>query len=290
MKAHVSELKKRNVAELKKLLTSYSTIGVADLRELPSKQLQLMKHNLKSKMKVFVTKKRLILLAINEIKDKKDLSKMEHYVKNSMPAIILSNEEPFDLYKELKKAKSKAPAKPGQKAPFDIIVHEGPTSFSPGPIIGELGALGIIAAVEGGKVCVKKEKVLAKQGETITQKISDALMKLKIEPMEIGMNMLAIIRGNEFYEKAVLDIDEEKVRKDLITACRNASFIAEAMAYITDSTIKPLVQKAWRSSIAISDKVGEKGVITSENIKKQLAQSEAEASAISEKIPQGEGN
>ena len=43
----------------------------------------------------------------------------------------------------LEKSKSNAPAKPGQTAPSDLVLPAGETPFTPGPMIGELGQLGI---------------------------------------------------------------------------------------------------------------------------------------------------
>jgi len=68
-----------------------------------------------------------------------------------MPALLFTKENPFKLYNKLQKSKSSAPAKAGQTAPSEIVVPKGPTPFAPGPIIGELGALGIKTAVENIK-------------------------------------------------------------------------------------------------------------------------------------------
>ena len=65
-----------------------------------------------------------------------------------MPALIFTKENPFSLFKTLKKSKTNAPAKANQTAPFDLIVPKGPTSFAPGPVIGELAILGIKSGVE----------------------------------------------------------------------------------------------------------------------------------------------
>jgi large subunit ribosomal protein L10 len=289
-KAHVSESKKKTVNELKKLLQEYRMIGVADLRNLPSKQFQLMKSNLKSKMKIFVTKKRLVKLALKDIMEKRNLSGLLPYVEKSMPAIILSNEEPFTLYNEIKKSKSKAPAKPGQISPAELVLHAGPTEFPPGPIIGELGQLGIIAAVENGKVCVKREKILAKKGEVITEKIAQLLSKVGIEPMEIGLNVLCMMSEGVYYQKEVLDVDEEKLREDIISAHRDAFFLALSSCYLISETITPLVQKAAREGKSLSSQLSEKGIVLEEGVAKKVAAAEKEAVSLHEHVHQEHPN
>lgn len=285
-KPHVSEKKKEIVKKLQEMFTSHNLVGIADLREFPSKHLQLMKHNLRDKLKILVTKRRLIKLAIQAVKDKKDLSKIEEKLDECMPALLFSNQDPFSLYREIKKSKSKALAKPGQKAPYEIKIEPGPTEFPPGPIIGELGQMGIIAAVENGKVCIKKERIITKEGDVITPQIAQTLAKLKIEPMEIGLNVLGVISDGTYYDKEVLDVDEEQMKQDLISAHRDAFLLALSIGYVTDSTITPMLQKAAREANNISEKLSEKGIITSENIKKTLAKADSEAKVLESKVPE----
>src|SRR3989344_9430566 len=146
-----SAKKLEEVKKLKKLLLRYRVISIGDITSLPSKQFQTIRSKLKPNVEVKVTKKILIKKAIEEIKEK-DLKQLEKYLEKSMPVLLLTDDDPFKLYKSLKKSKSKAAAKPGQIAPHDIIVKAGPTDFPPGPIIGELGQVGIVASVENGKI------------------------------------------------------------------------------------------------------------------------------------------
>ena len=69
--------------------------------------------------------------------------------------------------------KSTAPAKPGDIAPEDIIVKEGETPFKPGPIVGELQKAGIPAAIEGGKIVIRKDKVLVEKGHSHRRGVED---------------------------------------------------------------------------------------------------------------------
>ncbi|MBU2634522.1 MAG: 50S ribosomal protein L10, partial [Nanoarchaeota archaeon] len=199
MKAHVSEKKKNEVKILKDLFKKYRVISIGDLTSLPSKQLQEIRRKLKDSLLIKVTKKRLIKRAISEFKDK-DLSKLNDYL-NCMPVLLFTNDDPFKLYRLLKKSKSKAPIKAGQIAPNDLIVKAGPTNFAPGPIIGELGQVGIIAGVEDGKIAIKKEKIVVKEGEEVSPKVANILAKLGEEPMEIGLNLKVAYEEGILYGK-----------------------------------------------------------------------------------------
>src|SRR3989344_3830262 len=158
-----SEKKKKEVEKIKQLMLKYRVISVGDIRSLPSKQFQNIRSKLKDKVVIIVTKKRLIEKAIESFKEK-DLKSLHKYLEDSMPVLLFTNEDPFKLYKLLKKSKSRVAAKPGQIAPNDLIVNAGPTNFAPGPIIGELGQVGILTSVEAGKIAIKKDTVLVKEG------------------------------------------------------------------------------------------------------------------------------
>ena len=240
--SHVSEAKKNEVRTIKELFNKYKIISIGDLTSLPSKQLQEIRSKLKNSVLIKVTKKRLIKKAIEEFKDK-DLSKLNNYL-DCMPILLFSNEDPFKLYRLLKKSRSKAAIKAGQIAPYDLIVKEGPTNFQPGPIIGELGQAGIIAGVEQGKVVIKKEKVVVKRDEVVNQKVADILAKLGEEPMEIGLSLKVVYDNGMLYDKDVLDIDEEQLINNLKIAYSNSLNLAVKINYITKETIKVLIRKA----------------------------------------------
>ena len=66
----VAEYKKQIVAELAQLLQQYPIIGVVNLEGLPASQYQAMRAELRGKVKMFMTKKRLMKLAMESVKDK----------------------------------------------------------------------------------------------------------------------------------------------------------------------------------------------------------------------------
>nr|MBA4405466.1 50S ribosomal protein L10 [Nanoarchaeum sp.] len=253
MKAtHISQKKKKEVEVLKKLLQSDENVGIIDLTNLPSAQFQRIKHKLRKDMQVRVTKKSLLKLAIEQVKEKrKGIENLEKYLVSSMPALMLTKEEPFKIAKLISKNKSQTAAKPGQVSPKDLIIPEGPTSFSPGPIIGELGAAGIKAAIEGGKVVIKKETTIVHKGDIITQKQSDMLAKFGIKPMEIGINLVAVYEQGEVYDKEILFTDEEAYIEMIKTIATEALNLAVFAEYPTEETMQILIQRAEREKLAV---------------------------------------
>ena len=261
--AHVAEYKKKVVKNIVDLSSQYPIIGAVNMENLPAPQLQKMRAHLRDKIKFAMTKKRLIKIALEQIKgSKKDIEKLkEHFI--GMPALIFTKENPFKLFKMLKKNKSAAPAKAGQVAPKDIVVPAGPTSFAPGPIIGELGQIGIKTGVEGGKVAVKEDSVVAKRGEKIKPKVAEILTRLGIEPMEVGLDLVATYEDGTIYSKDILDVDEDKFMADLRGCASGAFNVAMFVAYPTKDTVEHLISKAFNDSkaLGLSENIIDEGVI-----------------------------
>src|SRR3989338_6929382 len=106
--AHVADYKKNTVARFAKLIRDYPIIGVVNMENLPAPQLQKMRAQLRDKMVLLMTKRRLLNIAIDSCKnDKKDIEKLNEHLKG-MPALLFTKENPFTLFKTLKKNKSKA--------------------------------------------------------------------------------------------------------------------------------------------------------------------------------------
>ncbi|MFH1637373.1 MAG: 50S ribosomal protein L10 [Candidatus Woesearchaeota archaeon] len=275
-KAYVSEAKKTAVKELKKLFKEYPVIGIVNLENLPSQQLQKMRHQLRGKMLILTAKGRLIKIAIKGITEKEGFEKLEEHIKG-MPAIIFTNEDPFKLYKALQKSKSAAAAKPGQKAPNDLVISAGPTSFAPGPIISEFGSMGIKTAIEDGKIVIKADKVVAKEGDVINEKTASLLAKMGIEPMEIGLNLIAVYENGTIFTKDVLAIDEKEYIDNIKRLSSESMALAMHISYATKDTIRALLSKAYRETKALADS---HDILTKDNVKDILAKAERQGSAL----------
>lgn len=254
-RAHkVADWKKDKVKDVKKLIETYPIMGVVNLDNLPTPQLQAIRNSLKDKMVLYVTKKRLYKKALAEIKDKPNMDKVLEGL-HGQPALIFSKEDPFKLYKLLDKNKSKAPAKPGQIAPTDLVVHAGPTNFAPGPIISELGRLGIKTSVEGGKLVVRSDVTVVKEGQVIKKEVADLLFKLGIEPMEIGLNVTLIYKDGEIYGRDVLAVSEEEYVGRVQSSARDSVTLAVEIGYIIKDTAELIIRKAYLEAKALDSKV-----------------------------------
>jgi large subunit ribosomal protein L10 len=248
---HVAGYKKEIVRNIIKYIKEYPIVGIVNMENLPAPQLQAMKSKLRGKVHLCMTKKRLMKIALEQLKsEKRGIDELEKYFEG-MPALLFTKESPFKLSKSLQQSKSSAPAKPGQTAPKDIIIPKGPTSFTPGPIISELSSIGIKTGVEGGKVAVKEDSIVAKKGEKIKPKVAEVLTRMGIEPMEVGLDLMAAYENGIIYPKDILLIDEKEFMSNLNKACSWAFNLAVFINYPTKDTINILLGKAFNDAKAL---------------------------------------
>ncbi|MEM3396388.1 MAG: 50S ribosomal protein L10 [Thermoplasmata archaeon] len=252
--AHVAKWKLEKVEELKNKILANKVVGIVNISGLPSPQLQQMRKNLRGKAEIIVTRNAIISRALEKT-GKPNISKLSEYIR-TQSALIVSNENPFKLYKSLEATKTKAPARGGEIAPEDIIIKAMETPFKPGPIVSELQKAGLAAAIEGGKVVIKKDKVLVKAGDVITKDQAQLLTKLGITPITLGLDLQAVFEDGFVYPKDALTVSQEEILGQFVRGSLNAQQLALKISYITKETVRPLLGKGFREGIALVVKTG----------------------------------
>ena len=222
------EWKKRTVEELVKVLSENRYVLFADLQGLPAKQLHLVRKELRGKAVLKVSKKNLILLALE--KRGLDRKLIEPYLKHGV-LMIATNENPFLLAHQIEKLKMPAPAKPGDKATKEIVVPEGDTGLRPGPIVSVFGKLKIPYEVRKGTIYIKSDTVVAKPGDVISPELASLLQQLGIQPMEIGITLVAAWDGKTIIPGEMLHLDLEGTRAQLVDAEKEAVALALGVGY-----------------------------------------------------------
>jgi large subunit ribosomal protein L10 len=275
-----SDKKKQTVQELKKLIAEYPIVGVVDMQNLPAPQMQQMRGALRGSVELRMARRRLLAMALESSGN--GAEKLVERL-SGMPALLFTKDNPFRLYKVIQKNKSSAPAKAGQTAPNDIVIPAGPTPFAPGPVIGELGAIGLKTGVEDGKVAIKEDSVVCKRGDVISGPIADVLKRLGIEPMEVGLNLTSVFEDGVVFDASTLAIDEDAFAAQLQDGISSARNLAVEAAYPVAEVVEILVQKAFREAKALAL---ESGVVSKDIIEELLGKGERAAAALHAEVNQ----
>ncbi|MGC8587042.1 MAG: 50S ribosomal protein L10 [Candidatus Micrarchaeia archaeon] len=247
------------VNNLKKEVKQYNSVGVLQLRSLPDTLLQKIRNEMKSGMKIVMARKSLLKKALE---GDSTLEKLIPFIDGNV-ALVLSNKDPFELYREVGAKRLKMAAKPGQIAGSDIFIEAGETTIAPGQAVTDLKAAGIDVQIQKGKVAIAKSKVLVPAGAKISTAVSKALRMLDITPFEAYASISAIISSNMLMTKEVLGITKEETVGNIVSAFGNAYALSIAANYVTPFNIKEFIRRAYVGAlgVGITANVYEPGVI-----------------------------
>lgn len=280
--AHVAPWKKEIVSELTTKITKSKVIGIIDVRGVPAPAFQTMRTNLRGKADIIMLKNTLLRIALQEAaKQKKGLDKLVDSVDGQC-AVVMTNLNPFRLFRQLDATKTKMPARGGEIAPDDIEIKAGETPFKPGPVVGELQKAGLPAAIEQGKVVIKKDKLLVKKGDKIPRDVALVLGKLEIFPLTVGLNLNAAFEDGFVYKKDVLAVDDVQVLNQVRQAAVGALNLAVFASYPTAMSIKPMLANAHFKALnlAVNASIANEGTI-----KLMLAKANAQMLSLASKVP-----
>lgn len=238
---HVSDAKKAKVKELAGLMKK-KTVMVISIKGLPSAQFQDIKKKLRSKARIQVVKKSLVKFALDHA-GIKELHDLVPHVDDST-AMLFSDYDAFEISGILADEKSPAKAKAGMIAPCDIEVKAGPTELIPGPDISALSAVGLIPKVENGKIAVVKDKVIAKEGDEITEALASIMAKLDIIPFEVGVDPVAAYDQDDKKVYVDIKIDKEAFMETLLNDYGRAVPFAVEIGYVNDTTLDFILARA----------------------------------------------
>lgn len=253
--AYTAKISPRNAKyadQVRALAKKYSIVGIVDVAGLPAPQFQDMRGSLKKTAEILIVKKNVAEIVLKELESKsKGISKLVEKM-DGIVGLIFTNDNPFSLYKFVQRNKSIAPAKAGQKAPKSIVVPKGPTPFSPGPIIGELGKFKIKAGINAGKVEIKEDSIVAKEGDIISADLAGILTRLNIQPMEVGLNIKAIYEKGLIYGTSVLAVDDAKILADMKAESLRSFKLAFGLGYASQDTVKLFIEQGFMRSLALA--------------------------------------
>jgi large subunit ribosomal protein L10 len=263
-KGDIPESKLKAVSEIENLIKKNKTFMVCSIKSLPGKQYQAIKKKIREHAKVKVVKKSLVLRAIDN--SGIEIKKIKKYVIEDS-ALLFSDIDAFELAGMLSQNKTPVGAKVGQIANEDIEVEPGATELVPGPVISELGALGLKIAIEDGKINIKEKKIIVKKGQPVNESAAGLMAKLDIKPFSVGFEPIAAYDNQDKKVYTGIKIDQEKTLEDMKQSYSKALGFAVGIAYVCSESLKFILGKASMQEKAILNLVNKSQSPPQEEIK-----------------------
>ncbi|MFZ8855805.1 MAG: 50S ribosomal protein L10 [Candidatus Nanopusillus sp.] len=282
----VSQQKILYVNELYSKLSNSKIIGVANVMDIPANSLQIMRKKLKEmNIDVKVVKKNLFIKALERINDPNIKKMMGIIEKNKRITVllILPKEEinPFLLNKILEENKSYKAAKEGDILEENIIIKAGPTNLTPGPVLTELKKYNIKTKVEGGKIVVIEDTLVAKKGQKVDSGLVSLLQKFNITPIPVKIKLLLVYDGKTLYTYDILSTPLEDYIKHLRSGFKKTISLSVEISFPTKENIKILLTRACQNLVKLSLNTG---IPTRDTIKELLKIANRRSIILKEKL------
>ena len=278
-KTKAAKWKKELISNIAESINSGNTVAILNMKDLPSNQLQVIRKKLDTKVNIMMSRKKLMSLALEKSGREKAADLIQHF--KGMPAIITSDLDAFSLWALLKSNMSQAAAKGGQEAPFDITVPAGMTNFAPGPILGELGDVGIKAGINAGKIEIKEDSKVASEGDIISVQLAALLERMDIKPMKIGLNLVAALENGTIFLRSELDVDSDELITQIKSLHIDALKLAVGTGLINKETAEIMLRNAEMDAMKLAYSQG----ILADKVKELvLSKADSVASTLKEKV------
>jgi large subunit ribosomal protein L10 len=273
--------KTKEVKEVESLMKQYECIGVASLQKVRAAQLQELKKKLENSAYLRVTKNTLVRRAIDECKDKPELDKLKELLDGSN-VFLFTNLNPFKLVLLLEKSRVKTTAKAGDVAAEDVIVPAGNTGLPPGPIISQLGSVGLPTRIEAGSVWISRDTFLAKKGDVIDARLASVLSKLGLKPVEAGLSLKIMYDNGLLMTEEQLQLDLEAIKHDVEEAHANAFNLSLNAAYPAAENATFLIRLAHQNAYNLAFNAG---IYNRETITDLIRKANMEMISLSSRLP-----
>ena len=279
MSAKISQEKRETVQETIELLNKYDVIAAADLYKVSSRMLQDMRNMLRDQLTFKVVKNTLMTISLEEAGKENNKVFMEQIPGPNV--FLFTNANPFKVAMELENNKVKVFAKPGDIAMKNIVIQEGNTGLSPGPMIGKFGTLGVRTRIEAGNIWVVQDTTVAKTGEEINEDLADLLQRMSMREAEMSLKIKAVYEEGDIIPGDVLLLDIEDYRKQIEQALSQAFQVAVQAAYVTPQTITTILSKAVQQAQAVAM---ESAWATEDTVQLLIAKANRQARSLAKKV------
>jgi large subunit ribosomal protein L10 len=244
--------KQKVLKELVDLIQKNKTIMVASIESVPARKFQKIKKELKGKAIIKVLKKSLINLALE--KSGAELEPIKAKVDKNF-ALLLSQQDCFELAATLAELKSNTKIKPGQIAEQTIEIPVGVTDVLAGPAITEFSNAKIKVGIEQGKIAVKEAFVIEK-GSKVSPEVALVMERMEIKPVIIGFKPIIAYDSNNKKIYASINIDPKEAMAMIALAASQALNLAMNSDYVCSQTISALLSKANMQAMSLQSKLG----------------------------------
>lgn len=273
------------VNEIKRLLSTYKTLGVVDLQGVSARELAEIKKSLSMYGVVKAIKNTIVIRALREL----GLESLEEFLSYLVGPnlFIFTNLNAFTLANLVDRVVVLRYVKPGERALTEIYVPEGPTGIPPGPMMSVFGKLKIRTMVREGIIWIAKESKVASVGDVISPELASLLRKLEIKAYPVKLSIKAVLDEGVVIPAEKLKLDIENFKKELLAAVQTSRVVAVETALPLPEVMPEIIIKSYVRAVNLACEIG---YVTPENahlvLTKAISKAQVLATALMQKHPE----
>jgi len=152
----------------------------------------------------------------------------------------------------------------------------------PGPIISQLGSVGLPTRIEAGSVWISRDTFLAKKGDVIDARLASVLSKLGLKPVEAGLSLRAMYDDGLIMTGEQLHLDLEAIKHNVEEAHSSAFNLSLNAAYPVAETATFIIRLAHQNAYNLAVNAG---VPNRETIADLIRKANMEMISLSSRLP-----
>ena len=275
-----AERKTEYFEKLKSLLTDYSKAFIVEVDNVGSKQLQVVRRELRGKAEVLMGKNTMMRKCIKEYVEENPGSPVEKLIEacRGNVGFVFTNGDLGEIRDVLESNTRPAPARVGAIAPVKVVVPKGPTGCDPGQT-AFFQTLQIATKITRGQIEMVADTDLIEAGDKVTASQAALLQKLSIEPFTYGLNLMQVYDGGSLFDAKVLDITDDVLSAKFADALSTIASLSLAIGYPTAASVPHSVVNAYKAILSVTIQCDKYTFDKADQVKEYLADPSKFASA-----------
>lgn len=245
------EQKAEYFTKLKSLVEEYKSCFIVTVDNVGSQQMHLIRKSLRGEAVVLLGKNTMIRRALRGfVTDIPELERLVPLVRGNM-GFVFTNADLKDIREKIVNNTVAAPARAGALAPLDVFIEAGNTGMDPSKT-SFFQALGVPTKIARGTIEIVSQVQVVTKGTKVGASEATLLNMLNISPFTYGMKVATVFDNGQVFPPEVLDITEDALIGQFMSAVRNVACISLAAKYPTIVSVMHSVINSYKNLLAVS--------------------------------------
>ncbi|GMR58386.1 hypothetical protein PMAYCL1PPCAC_28581, partial [Pristionchus mayeri] len=238
-------------AKVADLFDRFPKCAIVNVDNVGSKQLQMIRHQMRDEAVILLGKNTLIRKAIRSLVDKNPaVEKILPRIVDNV-GLVFTKEDLPEIRDKLIKNKRGAPAKAGSIAPSDVHLPPQNTGMAPDKT-SFFQALQIPTKIVRGSIEIINEVHLISSGDKVGASEAALLNMLGITPFSYGLDALQVYDDGVLYSPHLLDLSASEIRIRFLRVVRDVAALSLAISYPTAASVAHSLAIGLLNMLAVS--------------------------------------